>query len=110
MACLAASPDPSESLPVSRVTFPSKHVATFEGGNALSTFRALALLVALQSVDAARRRRHARHVHWVRSESTLDGRADKPRRIAALRRPLRGAGDGILVVVAPRLGTVSPWA
>jgi phosphoribosylformylglycinamidine synthase len=50
-------------------------------------------------------------VHWVRSEAPLDGVTRD--RLAALLRygvPFETAGDGELVVVAPRLGTVSPWA
>ena len=53
----------------------------------------------------------ARHVHWVRCAQPLDAaRATSWRRCCntATRRP--SAGPGALVVVMPRLGTVSPWA
>jgi phosphoribosylformylglycinamidine synthase len=51
------------------------------------------------------------HVHWVWSAAPLrPGERDK---LAALLRygdPYAGPADGALIVVAPRLGTVSPWA
>src|SRR5204863_9181103 len=53
----------------------------------------------------------ARHVHWVWTDRPLaHHEADK---VAALLRygdPYTGPTDGPLIVVAPRLGTVSPWA
>src|SRR5690606_10162823 len=54
---------------------------------------------------------HARHVHWVWSDAAL-GRQDVDRLEALLRYgdPYTGPEHGALVVVAPRLGTVSPWA
>ncbi len=58
---------------------------------------------------------HARHVHWVRSDAPLDAAALG--RLEGLLRygdPYQGpapGADGVMVlVVAPRLGTVSPWA
>ena len=89
----------------------TRHLATFEGGNALSPFRAQALLAELQCVDARITGIGAQHVHWVRSEAPLDG-ATRDRLAALLRYgdAFKPAGDGALVVVAPRLGTVSPWA
>ncbi|MGH8797799.1 MAG: phosphoribosylformylglycinamidine synthase, partial [Caldimonas sp.] len=93
------------------MTSSSRHLATFEGGNALSAFRAQALLAALQAVDARIVAVAAQHVHWVRSDTPLD-RLARDRLDALLRYgdPYRGPADGTLVVVAPRLGTVSPWA
>ncbi|MDQ6681296.1 MAG: phosphoribosylformylglycinamidine synthase, partial [Pseudomonadota bacterium] len=93
------------------MTVPSRHLATFEGGNALSAFRAEALLAALRKVDAGIVAVHAQHVHWVRGDAPLDA-ATRARLDALLRygEPYAGPTDGALVVVAPRLGTVSPWA
>ncbi|HEX5632897.1 MAG TPA: phosphoribosylformylglycinamidine synthase [Gemmatimonadales bacterium] len=88
-----------------------KHLHHFEGGNALSAFRAQALLPRLAAVEPRVQAVHARHVHWVWSEAPLGAAARE--RLAALLRygdPYAGAEDGALVVVAPRLGTVSPWA
>ena len=42
-----------------------KHLLHFEGGNALSAFRAQALLPKLQSVSPRITGVAARHVHWV---------------------------------------------
>ena len=89
----------------------SKHLLHFEGGNALSTFRAQALLQKLQAVNPRITQVHARQVHWVWSDTPLA--PDAHAKLDALLRygePYAGAVDGTLVVVAPRLGTVSPWA
>ncbi|WP_127996644.1 phosphoribosylformylglycinamidine synthase [Piscinibacter defluvii] len=91
-----------------------KHLIHFEGGNALSAFRAQALLPRLQAVDPRIAAVHARHGHWVWSDHPLA--AAEHDRLAALLRygdPYEGPSgpdDGALFVVAPRLGTVSPWA
>ncbi len=89
----------------------TKHLLSFEGGNALSSFRAQALLPRLQAVNERITAVAARHVHWVWSDAALDeeGRA----KLAALLNygdAYAGGSEGSLVVVAPRLGTVSPWA
>ncbi|MFZ5544108.1 MAG: phosphoribosylformylglycinamidine synthase [Pseudomonadota bacterium] len=89
-----------------------KHLMHFEGGNALSAFRSQALLQKLQAISPDITAVHARHVHWACS----DGELALPvrDRLADLLRygdPYEGpAADGVLVVVMPRLGTVSPWA
>ncbi len=98
-----------------RVISSPQHLIHFEGGNALSGFRAQALLPKLQAVSARITKVAARHVHWVCSAAALDGSArDK---LEALLRygeaytgPTGGLSEGTLIVVAPRLGTVSPWA
>ncbi|HMC15425.1 MAG TPA: phosphoribosylformylglycinamidine synthase [Albitalea sp.] len=90
-----------------------KHLHHFEGGNALSSFRAQALLARLQAVSTRISAVHARHVHWVWTETPLGDDAATLAKLAALLRygdPYAGPADGTLVVVAPRLGTVSPWA
>jgi phosphoribosylformylglycinamidine synthase len=84
----------------------------FEGGNALSTFRAQALLPRLQAVSARIVGLSARHVHWVWSDAALDAAVQG--KLAALLTygdPYAAPeGEGALIVVMPRLGTVSPWA
>ena len=93
------------------MTSTSKHLLHFEGGNALSAFRAQALLPRLQAVSPRITGVSARHVHWVWSEAQLPAPA-----VATLEALLKygdaytGPSDGALIVVAPRLGTVSPWA
>jgi len=93
------------------VTSTPKHLSHFEGGNALSSFRALALLPRLQAVQPRITAVAARHVHWVWSDAELA--RDEHDKLAALLRygdDYAGPQDGTLIVVAPRLGTVSPWA
>jgi phosphoribosylformylglycinamidine synthase len=92
-------------------TTSSKHLIHFEGGNALSSFRATALLARLQAVSDRIAAVHARHVHWVSTGTALD---DEGRgKLAALLDygdGYEGSSEGALIVVAPRLGTLSPWA
>jgi phosphoribosylformylglycinamidine synthase len=81
----------------------------FEGGDALPDFRARALLDRLQAVCPRISAVAARHVHWVAFDAA-PGNTDN---LAALLRygdPYGGPATGELVVVMPRLGTVSPWA
>jgi phosphoribosylformylglycinamidine synthase len=89
----------------------TKHLLSFEGGNALSAFRAQALLPQLQAVNSRITAVQARHVHWVWSDAALA--AENGAKLAALLDygdAYTGGAEGALVVVAPRLGTVSPWA
>ena len=84
----------------------------FEGGNALSAFRAAALLPALRAVNPRIATVQARHVHWVRCAQDID--AATRDKLAALLQYGDPAGvqdtSETLIVVMPRLGTVSPWA
>src|SRR5689334_9739482 len=98
-------PPPSTSM-----SSAPKHLMHFEGGNALSTFRAQALLARLQAASPKVTGVSARFVHWVWSDGALEASAlDK---LAALLRygDPAVAAEGELVLVMPRLGTVSPWA
>jgi phosphoribosylformylglycinamidine synthase len=93
------------------VTSTPKHLSHFEGGNALSSFRAAALLPRLQAVNVRISGVAARHVHWVWSDAEL-ARDEHDKLLGLLRYgdDYTGPADGTLIVVAPRLGTVSPWA
>ena len=98
-------------MPSSRSN-PIQPLSCFEGGNALSAFRAQALLARLQAVNGRIIGVTARHVHWV---MTIPGAFADSGRLAALLRygdPLPADADvsAGLVLVMPRLGTVSPWA
>ncbi len=89
----------------------SKHLTHFEGGNALSAFRAQALLPRLQAINERITGLVARHVHWVWTDSALQaGVQDKLAALLSYGEGYEGGTEGQLVVVAPRLGTVSPWA
>ncbi len=93
------------------MTTSPQHLFHFEGGNALSAFRAQALLPRLQAVNPRITAVHARHLHWVWSDHPLAGAEhDKLEALLRYGDPYTGPTDGALLVVAPRLGTVSPWA
>ena len=82
-----------------------------EGGNALSPFRAQALLARLQAAVPRISGISARFVHWVALDAAPDaGARDKLQALLAYGDPYPGVPGGDLVVVMPRLGTVSPWA
>ncbi len=87
------------------------HISTFEGGNALSGFRAQQLLPRLQAVYDKVSAISARFVHLVACESAPD--AALTERLGALLNygdPYAGPLEGSTIVVSPRFGTVSPWA
>ena len=89
-------------------------LTTVPGGNALSPFRAAALLARLQRVVPGLAAVSARHVHWVASEEPLDEATTATvERLLTYGPPDAGDAAGAhvaVVVVAPRLGTLSPWA
>ncbi|MFT3721176.1 phosphoribosylformylglycinamidine synthase [Pseudorhodoferax sp.] len=89
----------------------TSHLIQLDGGNALSDFRVQQLLPRLQAVHDKIIGLAARHVHLVQADAPLD--AATAQRLAALLDygdPYQGPRDGPLLVVTPRLGTVSPWA
>jgi len=91
------------------------HISFFEGGNALSDFRIQQLLPRLAQISPHIQGLAARFVHLVATETTLQG--DQEKTLAALLAygdpytgHASGPTDGPVIVVSPRLGTVSPWA
>ena len=87
------------------------HTHFFEGGNALSDFRANQLLPRLQAVEPAVASVSARYVHLASFDAAPS--ADTLSHLGALLtygEPSGQQPDGELIIVAPRLGTVSPWA
>ena len=89
----------------------TKHLVHLEGGNALSAFRAQALLPRLREHVARIAGVHARHAYWVCSDAPLDRHAhDKLTALLTIGDPYTGPSEGASVVVMPRLGTLSPWA
>ncbi|MCW5648131.1 MAG: phosphoribosylformylglycinamidine synthase [Ramlibacter sp.] len=87
------------------------HISQFEGGNALSDFRVQQLLPRLQAIHDKITGIAARFVHLVAADAP-PADADHSRLAALLTYgdPYAGPGEGPLLVVTPRLGTVSPWA
>lgn len=87
------------------------HLTQFEGGNALSSFRAQQLLTALVAIHPKITGIDARFVHLVATEAAPT--AEQSRRLAALLTygdPYEGPTEGVALVVTPRVGTISPWA
>jgi phosphoribosylformylglycinamidine synthase len=89
------------------------HLLNFEGGDALPTFRAQALLPRLQAACPRVTGVVARHVHWAAFDAEpARAELDKLQGLLTYGDPHADSGKGTadLVVVMPRLGTVSPWA
>ncbi|MDM0041360.1 phosphoribosylformylglycinamidine synthase [Variovorax sp. J22G21] len=83
----------------------------FEGGDALSDFRARQLLPRLQAVDARIDGVSARFVHLVATDAAPDAaRQAQLQALLSYGEPFTAPHAGASLVVAPRLGTVSPWA
>ena len=87
------------------------HITQFEGGNALSSFRAQQLLPRLQGIHDKIVGLHARYVHLVASDAEPDPlQCEQLAALLLYGDPYQGPTDGALIVVTPRFGTVSPWA
>ena len=83
----------------------------FEGGSALSAFRAQTLLAQLQAACPRVTGVAARFVHWAAFDSAPPRDAvDKLQALLTYGDAHTGPAQGERVVVMPRLGTVSPWA
>ncbi len=84
------------------------------GGNALSPFRAAALVRRLQAVVPAVTEVTGRYVHQVASDAALDtATSETVTRLLTYgpaAGPVASGAATATVVVAPRLGTLSPWA
>ena len=87
------------------------HLSTFDGGNALSRFRAASLLTALQGVHDKISGISGHFVHWVATDGVPDAAlAAKLGALLNYGEPFEGSSDGVVLLVSPRLGTLSPWA
>ncbi|KGH29370.1 MULTISPECIES: phosphoribosylformylglycinamidine synthase [Comamonas] len=87
------------------------HLTQFEGGNALSSFRAQQLLTDLVAIHPKITGVSARFVHLVATEGAVAPALQE--RLSALLTygdPYKGSADGLAFIVTPRLGTISPWA
>ncbi len=87
------------------------HLLHFEGGDALTAFRAAALLARLQAACPRITGVAARSIHWAAfDEPPARAELDKLQGLLSYGEPYAGPAAGELVLVMPRLGTVSPWA
>ncbi|ART48596.1 phosphoribosylformylglycinamidine synthase [Acidovorax carolinensis] len=87
------------------------HMTTLAGGNALSNFRAQQLQPALEAIHPKISGIAARFVHLVATDAAPT--PTEQERLAALLTygdPYAGPEDGAMLIVTPRLGTLSPWA
>lgn len=87
------------------------HLTQFEGGNALSSFRAQQLLTDLVAIHPKITGVSARFVHLVATEGAPAPALQE--RLSALLTygdPYTGTAEGVAFIVTPRLGTISPWA
>lgn len=89
----------------------TQHITFIEGGDALGRFRAQQILPRLQAIDSRIGGLSARFVHVLATETLLSSESLKPWvKLLTYGDPYMGSGEGVQVVVSPRLGTVSPWA
>ena len=87
------------------------HISYFEGGNALSAFRARQLLPRLQKINNKIQSISARYVHLAAfHQPPTPELQEKLSDLLAYGEPYQGPVQGPCMIVSPRLGTVSPWA
>lgn len=89
----------------------TQHITPIEGGDALGNFRAQQLLPRLQAIHDRIVGVSARFVHLVDTlEPLTDAQLKDWQALLTYGEPYQGEQGGVLVVVTPRIGTVSPWA
>jgi len=105
------------SVPVKSAVFSptghtvTQHITPIEGGDALGNFRAQQLLPRLQAISDKVVGLSARFVHLVLTEQPLTPEQRQAwDALLTYGEPYQGEQGGTLVVVTPRIGTVSPWA
>lgn len=87
------------------------HLTQFEGGNALSSFRAQQLLTDLVAIHPKITGVSARFVHLVATEGAVaPGLQERLSALLTYGDPYKGSVEGLAFIVTPRLGTISPWA
>ena len=83
----------------------------FPGSNALSAARTQSLLAQLQAINERVSGVSARYAHWVAPQGDLpQAELDKVQALLTYGEAAQADAAGQLIVVMPRLGTVSPWA
>ena len=87
------------------------HLTQFEGGNALSSFRAQQLLTDLVAIHSKITSVSARFVHLVATEGApVPALQERLSALLTYGDPYIGTAEGVAFIVTPRLGTISPWA
>ncbi|MDR2324250.1 MAG: phosphoribosylformylglycinamidine synthase [Acidovorax sp.] len=87
------------------------HLTQFEGGNALSSFRAQQLLTDLVAIHPKICGIAARFVHLVATEGVpVPALQERLSALLTYGDPYEGSSEGQAFVVTPRMGTISPWA
>ena len=90
------------------------HISTIEGGSALSPFRINQLLPKLQAVSDKISHLSARFVHLAATETppneVLSSKLQSLLTYGEPAEQLDTKSNTVQIIVAPRLGTVSPWA
>ncbi len=97
---------------INHTTTAANHLHAFAGGNALSDFKTLQLLPRLQVIAPNASAVFARFVHVAITQK--NGNTDALQRLLQSGEPAKNttnkAGLNTKIWIAPRLGTVSPWA
>ncbi|MGV0984127.1 MAG: phosphoribosylformylglycinamidine synthase [Limnohabitans sp.] len=89
----------------------SLHITIIEGASALSDFRIAQLLPRLAEISPQIQGIAARFVHLVATTTPLqDAQKQTLSALLTYGEPYAGPVDGPVIVVSPRIGTVSPWA
>ena len=89
----------------------SLHITTFDGASALSDFRKAQILPRLVAIAPQIQGLSARFVHFVATHEALNPvQHTTLQALLTYGEPYAGPADGPMVVVSPRIGTVSPWA
>ncbi|RMX06478.1 phosphoribosylformylglycinamidine synthase [Corticibacter populi] len=89
----------------------SLFISQFEGGNALSDFRAQKLLPLLQAIHPKIEAIAARYLHLVATEAAPDAElTGQLARLLEYGEPFVEGAAVATVLVTPRVGTLSPWA
>ena len=87
------------------------HITQFDGGNAISAFRAQQLLSALEAIHPKITGVSARFVHLVATEEgAVPALQERLSALLTYGDPFEGGADGVPFIVTPRMGTISPWA
>jgi phosphoribosylformylglycinamidine synthase len=86
-------------------------VQVYKGISALSDFRKHKLLTQLQSIDKAVKNIEAEYVHFADiAESLSPGEDARLQRLTSYGTPFNAKRNGVLYLVVPRPGTISPWS